>query len=292
AFLKRFYYAPPLAFWRAIEARALGDGPLASPSLDIGAHDGAFAATWLLDRPPIDVGLDIEPVATADTRRAYRTLIAGDAQALPQPRRLDPAVRRGRDGHAGASLLSAAGGRGLLGPLGQPLGEPDPEPSALFLDRFAKAPAGGAARILVQALHAVAHPSLRASSAGAGGPERDRRVALPARRSTVGRGRRDLGQDLAVARQRHRQRRRPRGADHPDDRQHPGHPAPAGDGGIRRLHPGHHPGRSSGAARFRPDAGPDHLAQPCVAPAAAGPIRAPGPAGADPLPADRGCRWA
>jgi len=83
AFLKRFYYAPPLAFWRAIEARALGDGPLASPSLDIGAHDGAFAATWLLDRPPIDVGLDIEPVATADTRRAYRTLIAGDAQALP-----------------------------------------------------------------------------------------------------------------------------------------------------------------------------------------------------------------
>ena len=83
AFLKRFYYAPPLAFWRAIEARALGDGPLASPSLDIGAHDGAFAATWLLDRPPIDVGLDIEPVATVDTRRAYRTLIAGDAQALP-----------------------------------------------------------------------------------------------------------------------------------------------------------------------------------------------------------------
>jgi len=83
AFLKRFYYAPPLAFWRAIEARALGDGPLASPSLDIGAHDGAFAATWLLDRPPIDVGLDIEPVATADARRAYRTLIAGDAQALP-----------------------------------------------------------------------------------------------------------------------------------------------------------------------------------------------------------------
>ena len=83
AFLKRFYYAPPLAFWRAIEARALGDGPLASPSLDIGAHDGAFAATWLLDRPPIDVGLDIEPVATVDTRRAYRALIAGDAQALP-----------------------------------------------------------------------------------------------------------------------------------------------------------------------------------------------------------------
>jgi SAM-dependent methyltransferase len=83
AFLKRFYYAPPLAFWRAIEARALGDGPLAGPSLDIGGHDGGFAATWLGDRPAIDVGVDIKPVPTPDTRRAYRTLLAGDAQALP-----------------------------------------------------------------------------------------------------------------------------------------------------------------------------------------------------------------
>jgi SAM-dependent methyltransferase len=82
-FLKRFYYAPLLAFWRAIEARALGDGPLAGPSLDIGGHDGAFAATWLGDRPPIDVGVDIQPVPTPDTRRAYRTLMSGDAQALP-----------------------------------------------------------------------------------------------------------------------------------------------------------------------------------------------------------------
>lgn len=83
AFLKRFYYGPALAFWRAIEARALGDGPLPGPSLDIGGHDGAFAATWLGDRPPIDVGVDIEPLPTADTRRAYRTLTTGDAQALP-----------------------------------------------------------------------------------------------------------------------------------------------------------------------------------------------------------------
>jgi SAM-dependent methyltransferase len=82
-FLKRFYYAPPLALWRAIEARALGDGPLPGPSLDIGGHDGAFAATWLGDRPAIDVGVDLEPVPTPDTQRAYRTLMAGDAQALP-----------------------------------------------------------------------------------------------------------------------------------------------------------------------------------------------------------------
>jgi SAM-dependent methyltransferase len=83
AFLKRFYYAPPLAFWRAIEARTLGDGPLAAPSLDIGGHDGAFAATWLGDRPPIDVGVDIEPVPGPDAERAYRRLVCGDAQALP-----------------------------------------------------------------------------------------------------------------------------------------------------------------------------------------------------------------
>ena len=54
-----------------------------SPSLDVGGWDGSFAATWLGDRPPLDVGLDISPVRTAHSERAYRRVVAGDAQSLP-----------------------------------------------------------------------------------------------------------------------------------------------------------------------------------------------------------------
>jgi SAM-dependent methyltransferase len=74
---------PPLALWRALEARALGGRILPSPSLDVGGWDGSFAATWLGDHPPLDIGLDISPVPTVHSDRAYRRVIAGDAQSLP-----------------------------------------------------------------------------------------------------------------------------------------------------------------------------------------------------------------
>src|SRR2546427_9830520 len=69
AFLKRFYYAPLLAFWRAIEARALGDAPLPGPSLDIGGPDGAFAATRLRGPPPLQGGARSQPVPPVGAHR-------------------------------------------------------------------------------------------------------------------------------------------------------------------------------------------------------------------------------
>jgi SAM-dependent methyltransferase len=83
AYLKTYYYLPPLGFWRAIEARELGSENLVSPSLDVGGYDGSFAATWLGDRPPFDVALDIHPVESHYTRRAYRRVVTGDAQRMP-----------------------------------------------------------------------------------------------------------------------------------------------------------------------------------------------------------------
>jgi SAM-dependent methyltransferase len=82
-FSRRYYYGPSLALWRALEARTLGEEVLRSPSLDVGAYDGSFAATWLGDRPPIDVGIDLEPRESADTDRAYRALIRASAETLP-----------------------------------------------------------------------------------------------------------------------------------------------------------------------------------------------------------------
>jgi SAM-dependent methyltransferase len=83
AFLNTYYFLPPLAFWRAIEARELGPDVLPEPSLDVGSSDGSFAATWLGDRPPLSVGLDINPVHTRWSDRAYREVVSADAQAMP-----------------------------------------------------------------------------------------------------------------------------------------------------------------------------------------------------------------
>ncbi len=84
-YLKKYYYLPTLALWRALEARALGAGPIATPSLDVGGFDGSFASTWLLGRPPFDVGLDLTIRVGPDTARAYRSVVNGDAQSLPFP---------------------------------------------------------------------------------------------------------------------------------------------------------------------------------------------------------------
>lgn len=83
AYVSTYYFSPSLALWRSLEAQALGTEPFEGPSLDVGAFDGSFAAAWLGDRPPFDVGLDLRPVRSPDTRRAYRSLVTADAQHLP-----------------------------------------------------------------------------------------------------------------------------------------------------------------------------------------------------------------
>ena len=83
AYVATYYFSPSLAFWRALEAQALGTEPIREPSLDVGAFDGSFAAPWLGDRPPMGVGLDIKPVRSRTSDRAYRHLVRGDGQQLP-----------------------------------------------------------------------------------------------------------------------------------------------------------------------------------------------------------------
>ncbi len=83
AYTTTYYYCPSLALWRALEAEALGEEPITGPSLDVGAFDGSFSASWLDDRGPIDVGVDLDPRPSRFTTRAYRHLVAGDAQRLP-----------------------------------------------------------------------------------------------------------------------------------------------------------------------------------------------------------------
>src|SRR2546428_10813044 len=85
AFLKRFYYAPLLAFWRAIEARALGDAPLPGPSLDIGGPDRALPAARPRHPPPHRRGGDNPPGPPPRHKRALPPLVGRGAPATPLP---------------------------------------------------------------------------------------------------------------------------------------------------------------------------------------------------------------
>lgn len=87
AYTSIYFYSPSQALWRALEAQTLGSDPFQGPSLDVGAFDGSFAAGWLGDRPAIDVGVDLHPVPSGYTERAYRLVISGDAEHLPFPDR-------------------------------------------------------------------------------------------------------------------------------------------------------------------------------------------------------------
>jgi SAM-dependent methyltransferase len=83
AYVSTYYFCPSLALWRSLEAQALGAEPFTGPSLDVGAFDGSFAAAWLGDRPAFDVGLDLRPIRSRASSRAYRSLVTADGQRLP-----------------------------------------------------------------------------------------------------------------------------------------------------------------------------------------------------------------
>ena len=85
AYASAYYFCPSLVLWRALEAQTLGTELITGPSLDVGAFDGSFSAAWLGDRPAFDVGIDLQPIRSRATDRAYRHLVSGDAQHLPFP---------------------------------------------------------------------------------------------------------------------------------------------------------------------------------------------------------------
>src|SRR2546428_13838167 len=80
AFLKRFYYAPLLAFWRAIEARALGDAPLPGPSLDIGGNAVAASAKSRSFPPPCALRPDNPPQPSPRINTTYPHPLQHDGQ--------------------------------------------------------------------------------------------------------------------------------------------------------------------------------------------------------------------
>ena len=57
-FLRRYWFAPPVALWRSIEARTLATLDFPSPMLDFGCGDGLYTES-IFGRQPGIYGNDI-----------------------------------------------------------------------------------------------------------------------------------------------------------------------------------------------------------------------------------------
>lgn len=84
-FLHRYWFAPPVALWRAIEAKALTSVTFPSPMLDFGCGDGMFTEA-IFGRQPGIYGNDIatgELPSARDGGVYWRGVQFADGHALP-----------------------------------------------------------------------------------------------------------------------------------------------------------------------------------------------------------------
>lgn len=83
--LGQYWFAPPVALWRAVELRTLAREPLPRPVLDLGCGDGLIARALLGDEAPLDVGFDpwLDQVRKAPATGAYRHVQQAVGSAMP-----------------------------------------------------------------------------------------------------------------------------------------------------------------------------------------------------------------
>jgi SAM-dependent methyltransferase len=91
--LHQYWFAPPVALWRAIEMRILAHEPLPHPILDLGCGDGLIAQALFEDEirfngdAPIDAGFDpwLDQVRKAPESQAYQAVQQAMGDAMPYP---------------------------------------------------------------------------------------------------------------------------------------------------------------------------------------------------------------
>ncbi len=83
--LDRYWFAPPVALWRAIELRTLAGEAFPRPILDLGCGDGLVAEVLFQDTPPVESGFDpwYEQVRKAPRTWAYRNVQQALGDAMP-----------------------------------------------------------------------------------------------------------------------------------------------------------------------------------------------------------------
>lgn len=85
--LKQYWFAPPVALWRAVELRVLAAEEFARPILDLGCGDGLIAQVLFQDEDPIEVGFDPwwEQVRQSPATGRYRMVQQALGDAMPYP---------------------------------------------------------------------------------------------------------------------------------------------------------------------------------------------------------------
>lgn len=91
--LRQYWFAPPVALWRAIEMRILARETFPPPILDLGCGDGLIAQALFADEihneaePPIALGFDpwLDQVRKAPECRAYGAVQQAMGDAMPYP---------------------------------------------------------------------------------------------------------------------------------------------------------------------------------------------------------------
>ena len=85
--LNQYWFAPPVALWRAIELRTLAAEVFPRPILDLGCGDGLIAQVLFRDEPPIESGFDpwLTQVRKAPTTGAYVRVQQARGDAMPYP---------------------------------------------------------------------------------------------------------------------------------------------------------------------------------------------------------------
>lgn len=83
--LTTYWFAPPVALWRAIELRVVSEEELVHPLLDLGCGDGLIAESLFGANETVEVGLDSwrEQIRRAAQSGVYRHVDQASGQRLP-----------------------------------------------------------------------------------------------------------------------------------------------------------------------------------------------------------------
>ncbi len=84
--LNSYWFAPPVALWRAVELRTAAGEPYPRPLLDLGCGDGLIAGA-LFGADGVDVGIDpwADQLRRAVHSGVYRQVARAEGQHLPYP---------------------------------------------------------------------------------------------------------------------------------------------------------------------------------------------------------------
>ncbi len=85
--LSQYWFAPPVALWRAVELRALVAEDFTPPILDLGCGDGLIAQAMFSKKEALDAGFDPwwAQVHQAQSSAMYRYVQQAQGAAMPYP---------------------------------------------------------------------------------------------------------------------------------------------------------------------------------------------------------------